>query len=171
MAEQFYDVTNSTRREIYRAYIRKCLDNTAANTNVLHLTSAEFTGPLHFMQFWLDTIAQWEQETGRKPMIGLSATKDVQDAILADPVRSRIVSVIDIQYWWYQSDGALYAPPGGKNLAPRQWERVIKHKGTSAEQLQRAVREYREKYPDKAIMISGDENEKFAKAVEQHQEQ
>ena len=57
-------------------------------------------------------------------MIGLSATKDVQDAILADPVRSKIVSVIDIQYWWYQSDGSLYTPQGGKNLAPRQHERV-----------------------------------------------
>jgi hypothetical protein len=155
MAEQFYDVANKPRTDIYRAYIRRCLANTADDANVIHLTSAEFTGPLHFMQFWLDTVADWEKETGKKPLVGLSATKDVQDAILVDPVRSKIVDVIDIQYWWYQPDGTPYAPQGGKNLAPRQHERVIKHKGTSFEQVVRAAREYREKYPDKAVICSG----------------
>src|SRR6185436_2792883 len=108
MAEQVYDLTNLTRRGIYRAYIRKCLDNTADCANVIHLTSAEFTGPLQFVQFWLDTAAEWQRESGRKVLIGLSATKDVQDAILADPARAPVVSVIDIRYWWYQSDGSAY---------------------------------------------------------------
>src|SRR5439155_12090517 len=124
MAEQFYDVTNPTRTAIYRTYIRQCLANNADNANVIHLASAEFTGPLHFMRFWIDTVAEWEKETGKKPLIGLSATRDVQDAILSDPVRAPIVNVIDIQYWWYEADRSAYAPPGGTNLALRQWERV-----------------------------------------------
>jgi hypothetical protein len=163
MAEQFYDVNNPVRREIYRAYIRKCLDNLAHNGNVIHLTSAEFTGPLPFVQFWLDTIAQWQADTGNKAVVGISATKDVQDAILNDPVRSRLISVINIEYWWYQSDGKLYAPEGGKNLAPRQWARVLKPRGSSFEQVERAVREYRQKYPEKAVIYSADgENQGWA---------
>jgi hypothetical protein len=165
MAEQFYDVTNSTRAAIYRAYIRKCLDTFADNSNVIHLTSAEFTGPLHFMQFWLDCIAEWEKETGKHPIIGLSCTKDVQDAILADPVRSKIVSVIDIRYWWYQADGKLYAPKGGQNLSPRQLERVFKPKSQSSDSVAREVREYREKYPDKAVIDSTEGGQRYGEAV------
>ncbi len=156
MAEQFYDETNPVRREIFRNYIRQCMNNFADNSNVIQLTSAEFTGPLHFTNFWLDCIAEWEKETGKHPIIGISACKDVQDAILADPVRSKLISVINIEYWWYQSDGTPYAPPGGQNLSPRQWERVIKHRGSSFEQVFRAVREYRDKYPDKAVIYSAD---------------
>lgn len=154
LAEQFYDVTNPIRAPIYRALIRKNLDNFADNANVIHLTSDEFTGPLHFVQFWLDTIAEWEKETGKHPLIGLSATKDVQDAILADPKRAPLISVIDIRYWWYQPDGQAYAPPGGQNLAPRQFERILKPKGTNFAQVARAVREYRERFPDKAVIYS-----------------
>ena len=40
-------------------------------------------------QFWLDTIAEWQKETGKKVLVGLSCTKDVQDAILADPTAGR----------------------------------------------------------------------------------
>ena len=165
MAEQFYDVTNATRTAIYRAYIRKSLDNLADNTNVIQETAAEFTGPVHFMQFWIDTVAAWEKETGKHPMIGLACTKDVQDAILADPERARTIDVIDIRFWWYQNDGQPYAPPGGKNLAPRQLERVIKHKASSAEQVERAVSEYRKKFPDKAVIYSADGADHFGQAV------
>jgi hypothetical protein len=165
MAEQFYDVSNETRAQVYRAYIRHCLENLADNANVIHETSAEFTGPLHFTQFWLDTIAQWEKETGKHPTIGLAAPKDVQDAILADPARAAVVDVIDIRYWWYQTDGQPYAPPGGKNLAPRQWVRLLHPKGPSDEQVQRAVKEYREKFPDKAVLFSTDDAPRFGPAA------
>jgi hypothetical protein len=165
VADQFYDVTNTTRCDLYRAYIRKCLDNTVDNSNVIHMTSGEFTGPLAFTRFWLDTIAQWEKETGKKPLVAISACKDVQDAILADPQRAGIVDIIDIQYWWYQSDGNLYAPPGGKNLSPRQFQRLLKPKPSSAEQVERAVREYRQKYPQKAVTYSADGAERFADAI------
>ncbi len=153
MAKQFYDVTNSTRTAIYAAYIRHCLDNFADNSNVIQFTSAEYSGPLAFTQFWLDTVAQWEKETGKKPIIALSAPKDVQDAILADPDRAKIVDVIDIRYWWYQPSGKLYDPPGGQNLTPRQWLRETNPKFPNFDSAYRAVHEYRQKFPDKAILI------------------
>ncbi len=165
MAGQFYDMTNAHRCEIYRAYIRHCLDEQANDTNVIQLTGAEFTGPLAFMQFWIDTVAQWEHDTGKQVIVGLSATKDVQDDILRDPKRAPIVSVIDIRYWWYQVDGKPYAPAGGLNLSPRQLERVFPHKNSSFAQVYRAVREYREKYPDKAVIYSADGQAEFGWAA------
>jgi len=156
MAEQFYDVSNPARRKIHEAYIRQCLDNFKDNSGVIQFIGAEFTGPLHFVQFWIDTIKAWEKETGRKALIALSTTKDVQDAILADPERAAVVDLIDIRYWHYQADGKAYAPPGGQNLAPRQQARLYKPKKTSFEQVYRAVKEYRQKFPAKAVMYSGD---------------
>lgn len=161
MAEQFYDVTNPVRRPLHRAFIRQCLDNFANNNGVIQLTGAEFTGPLHFMQFWVDVIKEWEAETGKKTIIGLSATKDVQDAILADPTRANVINVIDIRYWHYQADGKAYAPLGGQSLAPRQQARQFKPKNSSFEQVYRAVREYRDKFPDKAVMYSADNYDNF----------
>jgi len=73
------------------------------------LPAAEFTGPLHFVRFWLNTISDWEKEKGKKALIGLSTTKDVQDSILADPALSSVIDVIDIRYWHYQADGKAYA--------------------------------------------------------------
>jgi hypothetical protein len=154
MDELFYDVNHPVRRALHRLYIHKCLENFSDNSSVIQLTSAEFTGPLEFVRFWLDTIIEWKQETGRKPLIALSCTKDVQDAILADPVRSRAVSVIDIRYWWYQANGELYAPEGGLHLAPRQFERIYKPGPSSFDQVFHAVREYSNKFPDKAILYS-----------------
>jgi hypothetical protein len=164
MAAQWYDMTNKHRCDIYAAYIRHCLDAQSA-TNVVYLTGDEFTGPLPFVQFWVDTIAQWEKDTGRKVIVGLSTTKDVQDAILADPDRAPIVNVVDIRYWWYQADGTPYAPEGGLSMSPRQLERVIKHRGSSFPQVYRAVNEYKKKYPDKAVMYSADGQSQFGWAA------
>ncbi|MDR0712104.1 MAG: DUF6298 domain-containing protein [Prevotellaceae bacterium] len=155
MAEQFYDVTNPARRALHVAYIRKCLDNFEDSSSVIHLISDEFTGPLSFVQFWLDVIAGWEKETGRSVLVGLSATKDVQDAILSDAGRAPVVDIIDIRYWWYQQDGKEYAPQGGLSLAPRQHARLLKPQPASFAQVYRAVAEYREKFPDKAVIFSG----------------
>ena len=156
MAEQFYNATNPVRRVLHRAYIRQCLNNFTNVANVIQFTSAEFTGPLEFMQFWLDTIGEWEHETGRHPLVALSCTKDVQDAILADPARRALVDVIDIRYWWYQSDGKAYAPPGGHNLSPRQFQRLLRPRRASFDQVVRAVREYRQQFPEKAVIYSAD---------------
>jgi hypothetical protein len=163
MADAFYDVSHPVRRDLHRAYIRKCLDTFADNANVVHLTSGEFTGPLHFVQFWLDTIREWQTETGKSVLVGLSCTKDVQDAILADPVRGPAVKVIDLRYWWYAGDGSLYAPKGGENLAPRQHLREWKgDHSQSAVQAARQVREYRDRYPDTAILCSLDKADGWA---------
>ncbi|HVW14725.1 MAG TPA: DUF6298 domain-containing protein [Mucilaginibacter sp.] len=165
MAEQFYDVTQPTRRKLLTAYIDKCMDNFANNSGVIQTTSAEFTGPLSFMQFWINTIKQWETTHKKKEIIGLSATKDVQDAILNDPSKSSVVNVIDIRYWYYQQNGEAYAPKGGQSLAPRQELRIYKPKGSSFEQIYRAVHEYKQKYPDKAVLYSADGYDHFGWAV------
>ncbi|WP_426061800.1 DUF6298 domain-containing protein [Hymenobacter sp. B1770] len=165
MAEQFYDVNDAARRPLHRAYIRQCLNNFVGKTGVIHLIGAEFTGPLPFVQFWLDTIKEWETETGQQATIALSTTKDVQDAILADPARAAVVDLIDINYWHYQADGKTYAPAGGQNLAPRQHARLLSPKRSSFEQVYRAVREYRQQFPDKAVLYSADGYDGFGWAV------
>lgn len=153
MADLFYDVDHPRRRELHRAYIRQCLNNLAAETNVMHTLGEEFSGPLKFYQFWLDVVADWKAETGRHPLIALSAPKDVQDAILADPRRSALIDVIDLKYWW-QTDKGLYAPAGGQNLAPRQHERLWKGGKPSAADLAAMVRSYRQRFPAKAVIVS-----------------
>lgn len=165
MAEQFYDISNEHRRAIHKAYIRKCLENFNGNSGVIQLIGAEFTGPLHFVQFWIDTIKEWEKETGKHPIIGLSVTKDVQDAILADPERAKVVDLIDIRYWHYQADGSAYAPQGGQSLAPRQHARLLKPKKTSFEEVYRAVSEYKTKFLEKAVIYSGDSYDSFGWAI------
>lgn len=164
MAEQFYDTSHPVRRVLHKAFIRKNLES-FANNSVVHLISAEFTGPLHFVQFWLDEIAAWERETGKHPIIGLSTTKDVQDAILVDPKRAAVVDVIDIRYWHYQQDGKTYAPQGGQNLAPRQHARLLKPKASSPAAVYKAVSEYRQQYPGKAVTYYGDGYERNGWAV------
>jgi hypothetical protein len=152
LAEQFYDVNHPVRRELHRKYIRQCLDNFKDVNNVIQLISEEYTGTLSFMQFWLDVIAEWEKETGIHQLIALSATKDVQDSILADPVRSATVDIIDIRYWFKRSDGSFYAPRGGQNLSPRQHARLVKPGNASFESVYQAVSEYKMKYPEKAVV-------------------
>ncbi|HTG57748.1 MAG TPA: DUF6298 domain-containing protein, partial [Niabella sp.] len=164
-AGQFYDLSNPVRRKLHQLYIEKCLDNFKNTPNVIQLTSEEFTGPLHFVEFWLQTIAGWEKKNQAKQVIGLSTTKDVQDAILKNPKYAPVVDLVDIRYWYYQADGTPYAPEGGKNLAPRQWARQMKSKGTSFEQVYRAVKEYRLKYPGKAVMYSSEGADRFAWAI------
>ncbi len=165
MAEQFYDVSNPVRRKLHQAFIRQNLDNFTNEPNVIQFTSAEFTGPLAFEQFWLDTIAAWERDHGcsrlltpaaAKPMIALAATKDVQDAILADPQRRAVVDVICFRYWW-RTDKGLFAPKGGQNLSPRQFERQWKGGSPTDENLAAMASEYRQKFPDKAIIASGED--------------
>jgi len=164
-ADQFYDTTNVVRKQLHKAFIRQCLNNFKDNTGIIQFISAEFTGPLHFVQFWTDVINEWEKENKKREIIGLATTKDVQDAILSDKKRSSVVDIIDIRYWHYQADGTTYEPKGGQNLAPRQHARLVKPKKTSFEQVYTAVSEYRKKYPDKAVMYSGDSYDEFGWAV------
>ena len=151
-ATLFYDVTNPTLRQLHRQYIRQSLDAFKGQPNVIHSIGEEFTGPLHFVQFWLDVVAEWEQENG-KVLIDLAVNKDVQDAILNDPVRSKVVDIIDIEQWFYHNKGE-YAPPGGVNMAQRQYMRKIRTGSARFEDVYRAVSEYRLQYPGKAVIYS-----------------
>ena len=148
-ANAFYDVSNSLHRKLHETYIRKCLDVLGRNSNVVFLGSEEFTGPQSFMQFWLDTVLAWETKTGRRVHVGLGATKDVVDAVLAKPKYAARVSTVDLRYWWYQPDGKLSAPRGGQAVAGRYTGGVEK---TTAEQFYRQIKEYRLKYPQKALL-------------------
>jgi hypothetical protein len=152
MAPEFYDLSHPVRRALHRAYIRHHLDVLGSEHNVIYTLTAENSGPLHFMQFWLDVIADWEGETGRHPLIALSAPKDVQDAILADPERASIIDVIDLTYWFRTDDGHEFAPPGGDQFAPRQHLRQWKGGRPSAASISQMAREYREKHPGKAVI-------------------
>lgn len=165
VADMFYDVTHSVRRDLHRNYIRWCLDNFADNKNVIQFISAEYTGPLHFVRFWLDCVAEWKQETGKDPLIALSTTKDVQDAILNDPKRAALVDFIDIRFWHYRDDGTLYAPEGGKNMSPRQHARQVPVGVLNYDAVYKAVSEYRSKYPDKAVLYYAQNYADFGWAV------
>lgn len=151
MADIFYDVDgNPGLAELHRNYIRANLDRLSDHSNVVHLVSAEYTGPLHFVEFWLRTIADWQKETGKDVNVAISVTKDVQDAVLENPEFKDLIDIIDIRYWHYNTNG-LYAPEGGKNLAPRQHARKMKVGNVTFEEAYKAVSEYRSKYPDKAV--------------------
>ncbi len=158
MAEQFYDVTNPARRQLHENFIRQNLNNFTNEANVIQFTSGEFTGPLAFEQFWLDTIADWEVETKNHPLVALAATKDVQDAVLADEKRRAVVDVICFRYWW-QTDKGLFAPQGGQNLSPRQFERRWKGGTPNDENLAAMAAEYRRKFSDKAVIASGEDED------------
>lgn len=152
MAAEFYNLSDPAYRALHRAYIRHHLDVLAAEPNVIFSLTAENSGPLHFMQFWLDVVAEWEAETGRHPLIALSACKDVQDAILADPKRATIVDVIDLTYWFRTERGQEFAPRGGTDLAPRQHLRLWKGSRPNAASIAEMVREYRRQFPAKAVI-------------------
>jgi len=164
MAEQFYDINNANMRQLHRQFIVQCLENTKDNGNVVQLISDEYTGPLHFTRFWLETIAEWEKETGRDVLVALSCTKDAQDAILEDPVLNKVVDIIDIRYWHYNTNG-LWAPPAGKNMAPRQFMRKMKVGKTGFAEAYKAVSEYRTKYPEKAVTFFAQQYPQYGWAI------
>lgn len=155
IAEQFYDITNPVMEKYHRNYIRMCLDQTKDNPNIVQFLSEEYTGPEHFMRFWLKTIKEWQEETGRDAVVALSCTKDVQDAILNDAELSKIVDIIDIRYWHYNTK-ECWAPKGGQNLAPRQHMRKWQKGKVGKEQVEKAISEYQQRYPNKVVIYSAE---------------
>ena len=153
-AEEFYDTTHVVRKNLMKNYIRKCLDESKDNTNTIHHLGYEFTGPVAFVQFWLDVIDEWQNENNRDVLVMLPGTKDVQEMILNDPKRSKVVDIIDIITWQYRNDGSLYAPIGGQSLAIRQYARIIDRGETSFHQVYRSVNELRKAFPGKAVVDS-----------------
>jgi hypothetical protein len=119
-ANLFYDLSSPLRRDLHRRYIRHALDNLRGNTNVVHGIDREYTGPIEFVRFWLDTISEWQKEHGKRLFIALEVPKDQMDAILEDPVRGPMITAIDMLGWIYRADGRLFAARGGINRAPRE---------------------------------------------------
>ena len=158
VANQFYDANDPRRRALHRAFVLHTLDVLGARPNVVFTLGFQFAGPLAFQQFFLDTVAEWERRKGRRVRVALITSKEITDAILTDPVRSRHVSVIDTRYWQYRPDGKLWAPEGGRNLAFREMIAAeFKRSGdappdTTPAQVYRQVREYRDRFPDKAVV-------------------
>jgi hypothetical protein len=111
---------------------------------------------LTFEQFWLDTIGDWETQNKMHPLVALTATKDVKDANLADAKRVPLVDVICFRYWW-QTDKRLFAPPGGQNQSPRQFERQFKGGLPSDENLAAMTVPCRQKFPAKAVIAAGED--------------
>lgn len=158
VANQFYDATDARRRALHRAFILHTLDTLGDRPNVVFTLGFQFAGPLAFQQFFLDTVAEWQRVHRRRLSVALITSKDITDAILADPVRSRLVNVIDTRYWQYRPEGKLWAPEGGRNLAFREMITAeFKRSGdappdTTPAQVYRQVREYRDRFPAKAVV-------------------
>ncbi len=159
LANEFYDAANPALRALHRAFIRHSLDQLGDQPNVIHGLAFQYAGPLAFQQFFQDTVAEWEREHGRRLRLALTTGKNVTDAILADPVRAAQIAVIDQRYWQYRPDGELWAPEAGINLAFREINSAKWGKAggdtpppTTAAMVYRQVREYRDRFPDKAIV-------------------
>ena len=165
MADLFYDVRNERLASFHRQNIRKYLDELGGNTNVIHHLGAEFTGPAHFVKFWLDVIGQWEKEHGTDVKTMLSATKDVTDTILSEAYYASLLDIIDIRQWHYRTDGSLYAPEGGVSLTQRQYVRIIDPGEDDSTDVYRAVSEYRKAYPEKAVVYNFSQSPEKARAA------
>ena len=119
-ANAFYDVTHPVRRDLHRRYIRHTLDVLGASQNVVFGLDREYTGSLAFVQFWLDTIADWQREHGRSVFVALEIPKAQMDAILDDPARRPLVTAVGFHHWVYRPDGVLFSVRGGIDKAPRE---------------------------------------------------
>lgn len=180
-AEVFYDVSDPVRRDLHRRYIRHSLDVLKDRTNVVYGIDREYSGPLSFVEFWLDTIAEWERENGRDAMIALEIPKAQLDALLDDPVRRPMITAMATHFWLYRTDGKLFAIQGGINKAPREQQDAFipPPNGNEALGVQRAPlwettpamkyrawREYADRAPDIVLLFPQDLFPDLTRAVE-----
>ncbi len=158
VGNQFYSTDYAPLRALHRAYILHTLDELADMPNVIFGLAYQYAGPLAFEQFFLDTVREWEQQHGRHVRIALTTSKQTTDAILEDPVRSMQIAAVDMRYWEYRPDGTLFAPKAGENHAFRELIAdafpgyTNTPPPTTPEQVYREVREYRDRYPNIALM-------------------
>lgn len=163
-ADLFYDTSDAERARLYRNYIWNVLNETAGNPNIYHSVSEEYTGPRHFVEFWLDCIAEWNAKSGRHANVVLNCTKDVTDAIMANAKYATVVDAIEIEQWCYAQD-KIYSPKGGINLAPRQHQRLTKLGNPTFEDIYRCVSEARRLYAGKPILYYAKAYDHFPWAV------
>ena len=76
------------------------------------------------------------------------------------PIRcgSPFVDVIDIRYWAYTADDGLYAPEGARILRLGNTCDRPNCDRAALPAIVKAVREYRTRYPDKAVTYYADMN-------------
>ncbi len=153
---EFYDITHPVRRTLHRLYIRQCLDAFQDTPNVIHTAGFQFAGPLRFQQFFLDTVDEWQRERGRRVVVALNTSKAITDAILDDPTRAALVSVVDQRYWQYLTNGELFAPHSDGAQAFREQRVAAFGKDRvpvgSPEGVYRQVAEYRDRFPEKVVI-------------------
>ncbi|MDR3578203.1 MAG: DUF6298 domain-containing protein, partial [Anaerolineaceae bacterium] len=159
VGNQFYSTDYAPLRKLHHDYIFHVLDELGDMPNVIFTVAYQYAGPLAFEQFFQDTVAEWEKQHGHRVRIALITSKQITDAILADPVRSKQIAVVDMRYWYYLTDGSLFAPEAGQNRAFR--DLITSRFGgnytntgpaTTQDQVYREVREYRDRYPDLALL-------------------
>jgi hypothetical protein len=159
VGNEFFSTEYPPLRELHHAYMMHTFDELADLPNIMFGIAYQYAGPLEFEQFFQDTAREWEQKhPGKHIRIVLTTSKQSTDAILADPVRSKQVAVVDMRYWEYEPDGTLFAPSAGINRAFREQIAAAfpgysdTPPATTPQQVYRYVREYRDRYPDKALM-------------------
>lgn len=163
LGNQFYDAGHPVMRRLHQAYIFHVLDELGQADNIIFSLGIQFSGPLRFQRFFLQTIAAWEEQHNRQVRVALVTSKDITDSILADPALAGQVDVIDTRYWQYRPGGlfsnsdSLWAPPGGGNRSYREMvgEAFLQETDyplpTGQEQMYRQVREYTDRFPGKAV--------------------
>jgi hypothetical protein len=159
VGNEFFSTDYAPLRELHRAYMMHTFDELADLPNVIFGIAYQYAGPLSFEQFFQDTAREWEQKhPGKHIRIALTTSKQTTDAILTDPIRSQQVAVVDMRYWEYEPDGTLFAPKAGENHAFRE---LISQAfpgytdtppATTAQMVYKETREYRDRYPEKALM-------------------
>ncbi len=158
VGNQFFSTNYAPLRELHRAYILHTLDELGDEPNVIFGIAYQYAGPLSFEQFFQDVAREWEEKHHHPIRIALTTSKQTTDAILADPVRSKQVAVVDMRYWEYRPNGSLFAPQAGINKAFRQQIGETfpgfsdTPPPTTPEMVYRQVREYRDRFPQIAFM-------------------
>ncbi|WP_207420899.1 DUF6298 domain-containing protein [Desertivirga brevis] len=152
VTNKFYDASNPLLAELHRNYIFHVLDELGSSPNVIFGLSFQYSGPLSFQKFFQQTVLKWEKTTGKRVPLVIATGKEVTDSILSDPELSKQIAVVDMRYWHYLPDGSLWAPKAGQNLAFRELHPREFGDPTTPQQIYRQVREYHDKFPDKAIV-------------------
>ncbi|MDP3915187.1 MAG: DUF6298 domain-containing protein [Bacteroidota bacterium] len=165
MGNQFYDPTNSELRKLYHAYIFHLLDEVGNAKNVFFKLGTEYSGPLNFQRYFIETVHEWEILHNKNVRLILAAAKNVTDSILSDQELASQIDVIYTRYWQYRTEKAsfsdddeLWAPTGGINRSFREMvgDAFILQNDipfpTVEEKMYHQVREYRDRFPDKAIV-------------------
>ena len=159
VGNEFFSIEYTPLRKLHHDYMMHTFDEMADFPNVIFGIAYQYAGPLAFEQFFQDTAREWEAaHPGKHIRIALTTGKQTTDAILADPVRSKQIAMVDMRYWEYEPDGTLFAPKAGENHAFRE---LISQAfpgytdtppATTPQMVYKETREYRDKYPNIALM-------------------